>query len=117
MDYLSLVNHEEVHMPTSRPPYPPEFRRQIVDLARAGRSVPELAAEFEPSGQTIRNWIKQAERDDGSHKDGLPSAEREELRRLRKENRRLQQERDILAKAAAWFARETNSIPEKFSNS
>lgn len=104
-------------MPTSRPPYPPEFRRQIVELARAGRSVPELAAEFEPSGQTIRNWIKQAEREEGRRTDGLTSAEREELRRLRKENRRLQQERDILAKAAAWFARETKSIPERSSTS
>jgi transposase len=115
VDYLALVNKEEVHMPRSRPPYPAEFRQQIVELARAGRSVTELAAEFEPSGETIRNWIKQADRDEGTRTDGLTSAEREELRRLRKENRRLQQERDILAKAAASLARETGSIPSSSS--
>lgn len=102
-------------MPRTRKPYPPEFRQQIVELARAGRSVSELAAEFEPSGETIRNWIKQAEIDEGVRPDGLTSTEREELTRLRKENRRLQQERDILAKAAAWFARETGSIPSSSS--
>ncbi len=102
-------------MPRTRSPYPPEFRRQIVELAKAGRSISELAAEFEPSGETIRNWIKQADLDEGARTDGLTSAEREELTRLRKENRRLQQERDILAKAAAWFARETNSIPSSSS--
>ncbi len=104
-------------MPRTRQPYPPEFRRQIVELARAGRSIPELAAEFEPSGETIRNWIKQADLDEGARSDGLTSTEHEELRRLRKQIRRLQQERDILAKAAAWFARETDVIPEKSSRS
>ncbi len=104
-------------MPRTHPPYPPEFRQQIVELARAGRSPNELAAEFEPSSETIRNWIKQADLDEGRRTDGLTSAEREELRRLRQENRRLQQERDILAKAAAWFARETKSIPERSSHS
>lgn len=102
-------------MPRTRKPYPLEFRRQIVELARAGRSVSELAAEFEPSGETIRNWIKQADLDDGARTDGLTSAERDELRRLRKELRQLKQERDILAKAAAWFARETGSIPPSSS--
>lgn len=104
-------------MPKTRPPYPQEFREQIVALARAGRSVQELAEEFEPSDQTIRNWIRQADLDDGLRKDGLTTAERDELRRLKKENRQLKQERDILAKAAAWFARETDSIPERSSNS
>ena len=104
-------------MPRTRKPYPPEFRRQIVELARTGRSIQELAAEFEPSTETIRNWIKQAERDDGTRTDGLSSVERDELRRLRKENRRLQQERDILAKAAAWFARETDAVPPKSTRS
>ena len=98
-------------MPRSRPPYPPEFRAQIIALARTGRSVPELAREFEPSEQTIYAWLKQADRDDGKRADGLSTAEHEELRRLRKENRRLRQEREILAKAAAWFARETDSLP------
>ena len=104
-------------MPRTHPPYPPEFRQQIVELARAGRSVGELAAEFEPSGETIRNWIKQADLDEGRRTDGLTSTEGEELSRLRKKNRRLQQERDILAKAAAWFARETDVIPPRSSRS
>ena len=115
-------------MPKTHPPYPAEFRQRIVELHHAGRSVQELAAEFEPSEQTIRNWIVQAHLDDMSpseraHTDGLSTGEREELRQLRKENRRLQQERDILAKAAAWFvaepsfAQETNVIPPKSSSS
>jgi transposase len=91
-------------MPRTRNPYPPEFREQIVALARAGRSVEDLAREFEPCAATIHGWIKQAERDGGRRSDGLTSQEQEELRRLRRENRQLRQERDILAKAAAWFA-------------
>jgi transposase len=89
----------------------------MVELARAGRSAEELAREFEPSAQAIRNWVAQADRDEGRRGDGLTSAEREEVRRLRRENRRLRQEREILAKAAAWFARETDSVPPKSSNS
>jgi transposase len=100
-------------MPRSRPPYPAAFREQIVALARAGRSVPELAREFEPTEQTIHNWLRQADRDDGKRADGLSSAEREELRRLRKENRQLRMEREILSKAAAWFARETDALPSR----
>ena len=92
-------------MAKSRPPYVPEFRQQIIELVRAGRTPEELAKEFEPSAQTIRNWMAQAERDTGLRSDGLTSTEREELRRLRKENRQLRDEREILAKAAAWFAR------------
>ena len=91
--------------------YPPEFRQQLMELVRAGRTPEELSREFEPSGQTIRNWIRQAERDRGSRTDGLTTAERTELAQLRKENRRLKVERDILSKAAAWFARETGTIP------
>ena len=87
--------------------YPPEFRRQMVELVRAGRSPEELAKEFQPSAQSIRVWVRQADLDDGRRADGLTSAERDELYRLRRENRRLRQERDILSKAAAWFARET----------
>lgn len=104
-------------MPRTRAPYPQEFREQIVALVRAGRSIRELAEEFEPSAETIRNWLKQADLDAGVRTDGVTTPERDELRRLRKENRRLKQERDILAKAAAWFARETNSVPERHSNS
>ena len=91
-------------MPRTRNPYPAEFREQIVALARTGRSVEDLAREFEPCAATIHGWIKQADRDGGRHADGLTSDERDELRRLRRENRQLRQERDILAKAAAWFA-------------
>ena len=96
-----------------RSPYPAEFRRQMVELVRAGRTPEELSREFEPSAQAIRNWVAQADRDEGRRPDGLTSTEREELRRLKRENRRLRQEREILAKAAAWFARETGSIPPK----
>jgi transposase len=104
-------------MPRTRPPYPPEYRQQIIDLVRAGHSPEELAREFEPTSQTIRSWVKQADLDEGRRHDGLTTAEREELTRLRRENKRLRTEREILAKAAAWFARETGSVPPESSNS
>jgi transposase len=104
-------------MGKSRPPYPPEFKRQIVELHRAGRSIPDLAREFEPSDVAIREWVKQAEADEGLRTDVMTTEEREELRRLRKENRQLKLERDILAKATAWFARETEQLPPKSSGS
>ena len=103
-------------MPKSHVPYPPEFRQQILALVRAGRSPDELAQEFEPTAQTIRNWIKQAELDHGQRQDGLTSEEKAELARLRKENKQLRLEREILSKAAAWFARETEAVPPKSSN-
>ena len=104
-------------MSKTRAPYPPEFRQQMVELVRAGRSPEELAREFEPSAQAIRNWVAQVDRDEGRRSDGLTSSERDELRRLRRENRQLRQERELLAKAAAWFARETGSIPSGSSSS
>jgi transposase len=104
-------------MPKSHPPYPEEFRQQILELIRAGRTPDELAEEFEPTAQTIRNWIKQAELDNGQRHDGLTSDEKAELARLRKENKQLRLEREILSKAAAWFARETDAVPPKSSNS
>ncbi len=104
-------------MPKTRPPYPSEFRQQMVELVRTGRCPEELAREFEPSAQAIRNWVAQADRDEGRRGDGLTSAERKELSRLNRENRQLRQEREILAKAAAWFARETGSIPSGASSS
>ena len=104
-------------MPKSRPPYPPEFRRQMIELVRAGRTPESLSREFEPSAQAIHNWVRQADRDEGRRDDGATSAERQELVRLRRENKRLRQEREILAKAAAWFARETDSVPPKSSSS
>ncbi len=97
--------------------YPPEFRQQLLELVGAGRTPEELSRDFDPSAQTIRNWVQQAASDRGARRDGATSAEREELTRLRRENRRLKQERDILSKAAAWFARETNTIPSSSSGS
>ena len=104
-------------MSKSRRCYTPEFRHQMVELVHAGRSPEELAGEFEPTAQSIRNWVVQAKRDAGRGDGGLTTAEREELGRLRRENRQLRLEREILSKAAAWFARETNAIPPKGSAS
>ena len=104
-------------MPKSHRPYAPEFRRRIVELVRTGRTPEELAHQFEPSAQAIRNWVRQAAVDAGQRTDGLTTEERDELRRLRREVRQLREERAILSKAAAWFARETNSIPSKDSSS
>jgi len=104
-------------MPKSHAPYPPEFRRQIIELVRVGRTPVEASREFELSAQTVRNWVKQSDVDEGRREDGLTTGEREELRRLRRDIRRLREEREILAKAAAWFARETDSVPPKSSSS
>lgn len=104
-------------MSRSGRPYPPEFRRQLVELVRAGRPPEQLASEFEPTAQSIRNWVAQAARDGGRGDGGLTTSEREELGHLRRENRQLRLEREILSKAAAWFARETNAIPPKGSGS
>lgn len=104
-------------MPRTRPPYAPQFRQQIIELVRAGRTPEELAEEYEPSAQTIRNWVEQAGRDEGTPSDGLSTDEREELRRLRRENKVLRQEKEILKKAAAWFARESSSLPGESSSS
>ncbi len=94
-------------MPKTRPPYPPEFRRQALELLRAGTPLKEVAEDLGVSEQTLRNWRRQGDIDAG-RSEGLASDEREELRRLRRENRRLQQEREILKAAAAFFARETD---------
>ncbi len=104
-------------MSKRRKPYPPEFRRQMVELVRSGRTPESLAQEFAPTAESIRNWVRQADRDEGRRGDGLTSPEREELRRLRRENRRLRLERKIPVKAAAWFARETDPVPPKSSSS
>jgi len=104
-------------MPRTHPRYPDEFRQQILELARAGRTADELAKEFEPTAQTIRNWIKQSELDHGQRQDGLTSDEKAELTRLRKENKQLRLEREILKKAAAWFAQESDTVPPKSSGS
>jgi len=86
--------------------YTPEFKQQLVALHRAGRTAASLAKEFGPSAWTIGLWIKQAARDEGKGDGGLTSAERQELTRLRREIRTLKEEREILSKAAAWFATE-----------
>ena len=96
--------------------YPLEFRSRLIDLARAGRSIGELAKEFKVSEQTLRNWVKQADRD-GGRREGPTSEELAELKRLRRENKQLRVEREILAKAAAWFARETDAVPSKSTDS
>ena len=103
-------------MPRTRPAYPPEYREQIVALARSGRSVEDLAREFEPCAHTIYAWVRQAdEARNGAH-GRLTDDEREELKRLRRENKRLREERDILSKAAAWFAN-SDAISSRSSSS
>jgi transposase len=97
--------------------YPAEFKQQIVELYRSGRTPGQLAKEFEPTEVTNRHWITQADADEGHRPDVLTSVERDELRRLRRENKRLQTERDILAKATAWFARETDVDSTRSSRS
>jgi transposase len=104
-------------MPRSHKPYPAEFKKKLVELVHAGRTPEELARQFEPSAQAIRNWVEQAERDAGTRQDGLTTTERDELQRLRRENERLREEREILKKAAAWFAQETKAAPNGSSNS
>ncbi len=104
-------------MPRFRKPYPPEFRQQLVELVRAGRTPEELSREFEPSAQSIANWVAQADRDAGKRRDGLTTVEREELAKLRRENRQLKLEREILSKAAAWFAQENAPNTKRSSGS
>lgn len=96
--------------------YPPEFRHKVLELVRSGRSVNAVASEFEIARQTIMNWLKQDEIDAG-RREGVTTEEQLEIRRLKKRVRELEIEREILKKAAAWFARETDSIPNKDSNS
>ena len=92
-------------MPSSRPPYSPEFRRQAVELVRSsGGSIPQIADELGVSPQSLRNWVKQSQLDRRERDDGLTSAERDELRELRKRVKRLEQEREILKRATAFFA-------------
>jgi len=113
VDTLKL-SPEVFLMPKTHPPYSPEFRRQMVELVRAGRSPEDLAREFEPTAQSIGIWVAQADRQEGRREEaapGLTAAERDELARLRREVRQLRVERDILSKAAAWFARETGTLP------
>ena len=97
--------------------YTPEFKRQMVGLVRSGRTPASLAKEFGPSAWTIGLWVKQTARDSGDGDGGLTSSEREELRRLRREVKRLKEEREILSKAAAWFATESGVTSKRSSDS
>ena len=105
-------------MPKSRPPYPAEFRQQMIELVRVGRSPSQLSREFGCTVQTIANWVAQSNVDAGvPGSQGLTPAEREELTRLRRENRQLKMERDILSKATAWFAVHGEKTSNASSNS
>lgn len=97
--------------------YPPEFRRRLVELVRSGRSVNDVAREFQVARQSVVNWVKQEDLDTGRRTDGLTTEEHKELTSLRKRIRELEEEKVILKKAAAWFARETRTIPERSSDS
>jgi transposase len=97
--------------------YAPEFRRQMVELVRSGRKPSELSREFGCTAWSINRWVAQADRDAGRGDGGLSTTEREELARLRRENRQLRLEREILSKAAAWFAQETAPNSKHSSNS
>jgi transposase len=96
-------------VPKTRPAYPDEFRREALQMLRAGRTPRELAQSLGVSAQTLRNWRRQAQTDRGERDHGLTGDERDELRQLRRENARLRQERDLLKRAAAFFARETET--------
>src|SRR5437868_6896443 len=95
-------------MPSTKPPYPPDFRAEAVRLARSKQQpIAQTARDLGVSYEALRHWIKRAELDRGPRSDGLTTAEREELARLRRENRVLKEEREILKKAAAFFAQES----------
>jgi transposase len=99
-------------VPRTRPPYPPEFRAEAVRLIRSsGKPLSLISKDLGVSEQSLRVWVKQADLDEGRRDDGLTTRELEELRRLRRENRVLREEREILKKAAAFFARETDQRP------
>jgi transposase len=99
-----------VSVPRTQPPYPEEFRREAVELVRReGRSVPDVATRLGVSAQSLCAWLKQTELDQGERSDGLSTDQRDELRRLKAENRRVRQQREILKRSAAFFARETET--------
>lgn len=107
-------------MSKTKPPYPEAFKQQIVELAMAGKTPSELAREFGVSAQSITAWIARSAADAGKPvrgKDVLSGAERDELTRLRRRVRQLEQERDILAKATAWFAVKDGKTSSGFTNS
>ena len=111
-----VVFGREVFMPKPKPPYPAEYRQRILELARRGRTAWDLAQEFEPTATTIRSWITQAGID-AAEVGGATTDEKTELARLRREVALLREEKEILAKAAAWFAEETGRTPRGRSRS
>jgi transposase len=116
----SFFVFKEPQMSKVRPPYPAQFRQQMVELVRAGRTPAELSREFNVTAQSITNWVGQAAIDSGKPlpgKEGLTCVEREELVRLRRQLRQVQQERDILAKDTAWFAGRSDVTSTKSSDS
>ena len=111
-------------MPSSKPPYPAEFRQQMVELARAGRGLKQLSREFGVSANAIRNWVQQDAGSAATPSGGrlgdeapLSVSERQELQELRRKLRQVQMERDILAKATAWFAGKSERTSTTSSNS
>jgi transposase len=96
-------------MPKSRPPYPEEFRREAVQMVRSGRKLSDVATSLGVTEQSLRNWVKRDQLERRERDDGLTLAERDELRELRRKVKRLEQERDLLKRAAAFFARETET--------
>jgi transposase len=96
-------------MPKSRPPYPEEFRREAVQMVRGGRTIPDVAEALGVTERSLRNWVKRDQLERRERDDGLTVAERDELRELRRKVKRLEQERDLLKRAAAFFARETET--------
>ncbi len=103
----TIESQKGVHyMPRTRPPYPPEFRAEAVKLARSSeKPISQLARDLGVCAETLRNWLKQQQIDTGK-RDGIATDEREELRRLRRENKILREEREVLRKATAFFAAE-----------
>ncbi len=96
-------------VPRTRPAYPESFRREAIELLRQGRTPSELADRLGVSAQTLRNWRRQDQIDRRERDDGVTTDERAELARLRRENQRLRQERDLLKRAAAFFATENGT--------
>src|SRR5215217_2612823 len=94
--------------PRPRRSFTPEFKAEIVELCQRGdRSVGQVARDFDLTETAVREWLKQAERDAGTRTDGLTTSEKDELAQLRRENRRLREDVDILKRATAFFAKET----------
>ena len=97
-------------MPKSRAPYPLEFRAEAIRLVRSsGKPMAQIARELDVTSETLRIWVKQAAIDEGQRHDGPTTVETEEVRRLRREVKTLREEREILLKAATFFAKETDS--------